>query len=132
MAPRKPPGISFESFAEIQIRKAREEGFFDDLPGKGKPLENLRDAYDPLWWAKKMVKREGVSVLPASLAIRKTVESEMKRIETLPSEAKVREAVGELNEKIRAANRASVSGPPSTQSVLDAEAVLARWRKARG
>ncbi len=38
MATRKPPGISFESFADLQIRKAREDGLFDDLPGKGKPL----------------------------------------------------------------------------------------------
>ena len=128
MPPRKPPGISFEGFAEAQIRKAREEGLFDDLPGKGKPLENLRDAYDPLWWVKKLVRREGVSVLPPALEIRRTVEREMERILKLRSEAGVRSSVAELNERIREVNRSNVSGPPTTQATLDVNQVVARWR----
>jgi hypothetical protein len=127
MTQRKPPGTSFESFADAQIRRAREEGLFDDLPGKGKPLDT-RDAYDPLWWAKKLVAREGVSVLPPSLAIRRQVEDDMKRILALPSEGKVREAVAALNEQIRAANRARTDGPPSSQPVLDADAIVTKWR----
>jgi hypothetical protein len=127
MTQRKPPGASFESFAEMQIRKAREDGLFDDLPGKGKPLDT-RDAYDPLWWAKKLVAREGVSLLPPSLEIRRTVEREMERILALANEKKVREAVVALNEQIRAANRARKGGPPSSQPVLDAGAVVSKWQ----
>jgi len=128
MTQRKPPGASFESFADAQIRRAREEGLFDDLPGKGKPLDT-RDAYDPLWWAKKFVAREGVSVLPPSLAIRRRVEDEMKRIQVLASEGKVREAVAALNEQIRTANRARTGGPPSSQPVLDPDAIVSKWRE---
>ena len=60
---------------DAQVRKAREDGHFDDLPGKGKPL-NLRAGYDPNWWVKQFVDREGVSLLPPSLEIRRTVERE--------------------------------------------------------
>jgi hypothetical protein len=131
MTQRKPAGVKFESFVEAQIRRAREEGQFDDLPGKGKPLEDLRDAYDPLWWAKKLVQREGVSLLPPALEIRKTVETEMKRILTLQSEDRARAAVEALNEKIRKVNRSNVSGPPTTQAVLDTDDIVARWRAHR-
>jgi hypothetical protein len=131
MTQRKPAGVSFENFIEAQIRRAREEGQFDDLPGKGKPLADLRDAYDPLWWGKKLVAREGVSLLPPALEIRRTVETEMKRILALRSEARVREAVAALNEKIRKVNRSNVSGPPTTQGVLDTDEIVVRWRAHR-
>jgi hypothetical protein len=128
---RKPAGVRFENFVEAQIRRAREQGQFDDLPGKGKPLEDLQDAYDPLWWGKKLVKREGVSVLPPALEIRKVVETEMKRILALRDEDRVRDAVAKLNDQILHVNRSNVSGPPTTQSVLDADAVVERWRSQR-
>jgi hypothetical protein len=127
MTQRKPPGVSFESFIEAQIRRAREEGQFDDLPGKGKPLEDLQDAYDPLWWGKKLVAREGISLLPPALEIRKTVETEMKRILAMNDERSVRDAVAALNEKILKVNRSNVSGPPTTQAVLDPEVVVRKW-----
>jgi len=49
--------MSLESFIEAQIKKAMAEGQFDDLPGKGKPIdlkayfdtpEHLRMAYSIL------------------------------------------------------------------------------------
>ena len=128
MTQRKPPGMSFESFAEAQINKARRDGLFDDLPGKGKPMTNLREAYDPSWWAKKLVQRENVSMLPPALQIRKTVEDELARIRELKSEARVRDAVAALNEQILHVNRSNVSGPPTTQAVLDIDDVVARWK----
>ncbi len=34
MTERKPPGVTWESWVEEQIRKAQEQGAFDDLRGK--------------------------------------------------------------------------------------------------
>jgi hypothetical protein len=130
MTERKPPGVSFETFADAQIRRAREEGLFDDLPGKGKPLET-RDAYDPNWWAKQFLRREGVSMLPPALEIRRTVEREMEKIRELRSEKKVRESVEALNEKIRLLNRSGSWGPPTTQGTLDADSIVARWKEGQ-
>jgi len=39
------------------------EGQFDDLPGKGKPIAGLDRPYDPAWWAKKFVERERLQEL---------------------------------------------------------------------
>ena len=131
MTQRKPPGVTFEGFADAQIRRAREEGAFDDLPGKGKPLKRKGEIYDPAWWVKEFVVREGVSVLPPSLAIRRTVERELEEIAGFRHERKVRMAIEALNDEIRLANRSGIKGPPSTQPVLDIDEIVARWRAAR-
>ena len=38
MTERKPPGTSWETWIDAQIRVAMEQGAFDNLPGAGKPL----------------------------------------------------------------------------------------------
>ena len=83
MTEQKPPGMSWESWIDQQIREAREAGLFDNLPGAGKPLPNLGGEYDPLWWVKQLVQREQISVLPPSLEILRKVESEMAAIRQL-------------------------------------------------
>jgi hypothetical protein len=47
--------------AENRIREAIEEGQFDDLPGLGKPIPDIDEPYDPDWWIKKWIRREGMS-----------------------------------------------------------------------
>ena len=61
MTERKPPGSSWETWIEAQIRVAREQGAFDNLPGAGKPLPYLGQEYDPDWWVKQLVRREQIS-----------------------------------------------------------------------
>ena len=39
MTDRKPPGVGFQTWVERQIREAMERGEFDNLPGKGKPID---------------------------------------------------------------------------------------------
>ncbi len=131
MPPRKPPGVSFETWIEAQIRKAQEAGEFDDLPGEGKPIHKPGQTYDPDWWAKQLVKREGLSVLPPSLEIRREVEKTLEALEKLPSEKLVRERIRALNAKIRVVNSQVTYGPPSSQPPLDEEVVVARWREQR-
>lgn len=47
----------FESLAERQIREAIERGEFDDLPGRGEPMRDAGNPYDPFWWVKRWVER---------------------------------------------------------------------------
>ena len=35
------------------IREAQERGEFDNLPGAGKPLTDLGDTDDPMWWVRR-------------------------------------------------------------------------------
>lgn len=128
MSQKKPPGVSWESFVERQIREAQEAGEFDGLPGFGQPIPELDEPDDELWWVKNLLKRERFSVLPPSLEILRVVERGLEEIGSLRREDEVRNAVASLNEKIRRANFAITWGPPSTLNPLEADEVVSQWR----
>ncbi|MBT2365972.1 DUF1992 domain-containing protein [Streptomyces sp. ISL-10] len=131
MTERKPPGVSFESFVDKQIRDAAERGEFAELAGFGKPLPDGDAAYDELWWVKRKMHREGLSVLPPALALRKEAEDALEKAVRSPSESAVRRIVAEINEKIRAMLLRPPPGPPLGLKPFDADAVVEEWRRAR-
>ncbi len=132
MTERKPPGASWESWIEAQIRVAMDEGAFDNLPGAGKPLPNPGPEYDPFsWWVKQLVQREQISMLPPSLELRRKVERELAAIEKLHDEATVRSRVVALNVEIARVNATVMEGPPTCLGTLDADQVVAQWRRTR-
>ncbi|MFD9032020.1 DUF1992 domain-containing protein [Streptomyces sp. NPDC059567] len=131
MTERKPPGVSFESFVDKQIREATERGEFKRLAGFGKPLDDDNAPYDALWWIKSKMHREGASVLPPSLALRKEAEDAVEAIGRAVSEAQVRRIVGEINTKIAAALARPPAGPPLNLKPFDVEETVAGWRADR-
>ena len=131
MTERKPPGTSWETWIEAQIRVAREQGAFDNLPGAGKPLPYLGQEYDPDWWVKQLVQREQISILPPSLELLRKVDKELAAIEKLHDEATVRRRVSALNVEIAKVNATVLEGPPTRVSTLDVDQVVARWRRTR-
>jgi DnaJ-like protein len=131
MTERKPPSKSWKSFVEDQIQEAQRAGEFDQLEGKGKPIPGIEAPYDPLWWVKKLLEREKLSVLPPALEIRARVDRAIESLWTLRSEDHVRERVAVINRDIALANRTAAAGPPTTLSPLDVEDVVARWRARR-
>jgi len=132
MTSRKPPGVSWESWTERQIREGIERGEFDGLAGAGRPIEGLDRPHDDLWWVKEKLRREDVSALPPTLAVRKELETARAAIAEATSEATVRDIVATINVRIRTVNRLATSGPPSTLMPLDVEQVVQRWRDGRG
>jgi len=131
MTEKKPPEKSWESWVEEQIAEARAEGVFGRLEGKGKPIAGLLEPYDPLWWVKKLLEREKLSVLPPALEVRAKVERALDATWRLPSEGEVRARVRAINEEIGRANRTSAEGPLTSLAPLDADVVVARWRERR-
>lgn len=131
MTERKPPGEKIEAWVERQTREATDAGTFENLPGAGKPIPDLDRPYDPNWWAKERLRREGVSMLPDALRLRVDVQKEMARISDLETEDEVREAIATLNAHIRATNASITAGPPSNVVPLDVERVVVEWRRAR-
>jgi hypothetical protein len=128
MTQRKPGDLSFDSWIDAQIREAQARGLFDDLSGSGKPQSNLRDADDPLWWAKQFLRREQVSYLPPAVEVRVRAQKLREVLAALPSERAVREAVEALNADIRRVNRMATDGPPTRQAPLDGDALVDAWR----
>ena len=131
MTDRKPPGVKWQSWVDKQIYDAQQRGEFDNLAGKGKPLADIDEPLDELWWVKRKLKEEGVSFLPPALAIRREVEITREAIAAADSEDRVRELVTTVNERIREVNRTSITGPPTTVMPMNVDEVVARWRAAR-
>jgi len=131
MTERKPPGVKWESWVEKQIREAQEQGDFDDLLGKGKPISDLGGNYDPNWWVKQLVQREQLSLSSPSLEIRAKVERELEKISRCVLEEDVRPRIEALNAEIAKVNRTSISGPPTSVAVIDVEAAVREWRQRR-
>ncbi|GGN44339.1 DUF1992 domain-containing protein [Streptomyces kronopolitis] len=129
MTERKPPGISWESWADRQIREAAERGAFDGLTGAGKPLPQLDRPYDEMWWIKEKMHREHLSFLPPSLVLRKEAEDAREAAAAAPSEAALRRILTEINERIRAALRAPLDGPPLRLVPFDIEEAARTWRR---
>ena len=130
MTERKPPGVSWETWIDRQVREAQERGDFDGLAGAGKPLPDL-DRRDDDWWVKRMLQREGVAVTPPTIAIRVEVEQALEGAVQAEDEVTVRAILEAVNEKVRRINRLGAAGPPSTVMPVDVEEVVGRWRSAR-
>jgi Domain of unknown function (DUF1992) len=128
---RKPPGVGFETWVERQVREATERGEFDDLPGAGKPIPDLDEPHDELWWVKRKLRRENFSYLPPTIALRKEAEDALEAALEAATEAEVREIVAAINSKIADGNRKAASGPPLNLVPFDVERVVRRWRERR-
>lgn len=132
MTARKPGNRSFTEWIDDQIRDAQERGEFDDLPGKGKPLQGLDGPQDELWWVRQWMAREGISYLPAPLALRLEAQKLIEGLDRISTESAVREAIEELNGRIRHENRMpAIDGPPTTLMPLDTDEFVERWRAKR-
>ncbi|MER5974733.1 DUF1992 domain-containing protein [Streptomyces sp. NPDC002055] len=131
MTERKPPGVSFESWTDRQIREAADRGDFADLPGFGKPLPGLDRPYDDMWWVKEKMRRENLSYLPPALALRKEAEDALEAASRARTEAEVRRILDEVNEKIREALRRPPAGPPLNLTPFDVDDVVRTWQAGR-
>ncbi|MFD8324107.1 DnaJ family domain-containing protein [Streptomyces lydicus] len=132
MTERKPPGITFETWVDRQIREATERGDFARLPGAGKPLPHLDQPYDEMWWIKEKMSREHLSCLPPALALRKEAEEALKAAAVAPSEAVLRRILTAVNDKIRAALRTPLEGPPLNLTPYDIDERAREWRERHG
>ncbi|MET7379341.1 DUF1992 domain-containing protein [Streptomyces sp. NPDC005526] len=131
MTERKPPGVPFESWVDKQIRDAQARGEFDRLPGTGKPLPGDM-SYEELWWVKRKMAGEGLSVLPPSLALRKEAEDALAAAHAAPSERIVRKILTDINAKILDMMLKPPPGPPPGLKRYDVEEVVREWRERRG
>ncbi|WP_248583487.1 DUF1992 domain-containing protein [Nocardioides sp. InS609-2] len=121
-------------WVDLQVQQAMERGEFDDLPGRGKPID-LGSGHDPDWWVKKLIEREQITgVLPPALAIRKDDLELDGRLDKVPTEREVRREVEEFNERVRKAIYTPPTGPTAPPVITkrrDVEAEVEAWRERR-
>lgn len=119
-------------YVELAIQQAIRRGDFDDLPGAGKPLQNLRQAYDPDWWIRQKLEREKITGLgPPALTLRTENAVLDARLDLAGSEAAVREILADFNGRVVEARRQLQGGPPVVTPTRDVDAEVARWAERR-
>ena len=117
---------------EISIQQAMRRGDFDDLPGAGKPLSGLQNAYDPNWWIRQKIERERLTGLgPPALTLRTEDAQLEERLDGAPSEDAVRSILNDFNARIIEARRQLQGGPPVVTTPRDIDAEVQGWRERR-
>ena len=86
---------------EQRLSELAEDGFFDDLPGSGKPIEDLDTAYSPTWWAARWVERD--TAQQSSKAVRARLRRDVADALKLPR-PKARTRLTEIAAGVRALN----------------------------
>ena len=120
---------------EAQIRAAQARGDFDDLPGKGKPLK-LPEVYDPNWWIKSYVEREGIdtsALVHPTIALRREADTFPESLADLTTEEQVRAVLEDFNRRVVAEWRRPTTGPslPVVARQVAVDATIDRWRALR-
>ncbi|WP_295658262.1 DUF1992 domain-containing protein [uncultured Nocardioides sp.] len=118
-------------WVDLQVQRAIERGEWDDLPGYGKPIEDLGKDNDPDWWVKKLVEREQITgVLPPALAIRKEDAELDDRLDRITTEKGVRQELEEFNVRVHKALYTPPTSPTAPAMVTrqrDVEAEVEAW-----
>jgi hypothetical protein len=119
-------------YVEIQIEQAMRRGDFDNLPGAGKPIQDLGQISDPDWWIRRKIERERITGLgPPALTLR-TESAELDvRLERATSEQSIRDLLADFNKRVIEARRQLQGGPPVVTPTRDVDEEIARWREAR-
>ncbi|HHU11257.1 MAG TPA: DUF1992 domain-containing protein [Intrasporangiaceae bacterium] len=133
---RRPDPPRYESPVDKAIREAMERGEFDDLPGAGKPLTNLGDPNDALWWVRGLVEREQLDfsgALPPAVALRKEAATFPHSLLDLRSETSVREVLEDYNRRVRRDRlRPPEPGMPQLLApTVDVDDLVAQWQALR-
>ncbi|MEL7155586.1 MAG: DnaJ family domain-containing protein [Actinomycetota bacterium] len=115
-----------DTIVERRIQQAREEGLFDNLPGRGKPIADLGRQRPPGWWALRQAEVERAKLAADELhqELRKA-RAALWRAET---ESALRAEVTALNKRIAEHNRRHPRGP-ATPLVM--EQTVATWYRLR-
>jgi len=101
----------FQKIVEKRIKKAKEEGFFDDLPGRGEPLSIDDDSHIPedLRLVHKILKN--ADCLPPELELRKEIRQMEDMLEGIPDEREKYRQIKRINYKIMQLNMMGRGSP---------------------
>ncbi|MCF8127606.1 MAG: DUF1992 domain-containing protein [Deltaproteobacteria bacterium] len=101
----------FQKIIEKKIQDAQENGDFDDLPGKGKPiaLEDDRNIPEELRLTYKILKN--ADCLPPELELRKEIRTMEDMLDKIPDEKAKYKHIKKINYKIMQLNMMGKGSP---------------------
>jgi hypothetical protein len=101
----------FQKIVEKKIRRAKEEGLFDDLPGRGEPLSIEDDSHIPedLRLVHKILKN--ADCLPPEIQLRKEIRQMEDMLEGIPDEKEKYRQIKRINYKIMQLNMMGKGSP---------------------
>jgi hypothetical protein len=124
-------GAVISRIGERRIEEAMKEGKFDNLAGKGRPLdlepmpadENAR----MLWWSLRIMRNHEYT--PDEIRYRKMLDGLRERLYELSDESKLEPMVAQINALVRKLNTMGTNVIGSTFSLVDIEQERARLRE---
>lgn len=101
----------FQKIVEKRILRAKKEGVFDDLPGRGEPLSIEDDSHIPeeLRLVHKILKN--ADCLPPELQLRKEIRQMEDMLEGIPDEKEKYRHIKRINYKIMQLNMMGKGSP---------------------
>lgn len=139
-AGRRPPAArtarAVATWVDKQIEQAQRQGAFDDLPGAGRPLQDVDVSADPDWWVRGLIQREHLDLseaLPGVMQLRREKATFPDSLLDLPDEPAVRARLEDFNERVLADRRRPHAGPhpPPVVGRVDVDELVEVWRAAR-
>lgn len=107
-------------WVERVIRDAEAAGEFDDLVGTGKPIDDLDRHYEPAWWARRFIERQGRNDAAADVAAR--LRRELPHVLADRDEGTVRKRLEAYHDEIVSINHGLASN--DRLEPLDVEQML--------
>jgi len=123
--------IAILKLVEKRIKEAEEQGAFDNLPGKYKPLklEDNTNVPDDLRLAYKILKNIGY--LPQELQLRKEIKRMEDLLEHVSDEKEAYKLVKEINLKIMKLNMMGKKSPLLEENQIYYKKVLQKIKERR-
>jgi hypothetical protein len=102
--------------ADRRIEEAMREGKFDNLPGRGQPIELEPIPTDEnarlTWWALKILRQN--DVIPEEVTWRKAIDHLRERLARASDEHTVRKVVAQINALVHRINTLGTNALPGT------------------
>lgn len=125
-----------QTWVDQVVQQAQRRGDFEDLPGAGKPLQQIDSHTDPDWWVKGWVQRERLDLtdaMPTVMRLRREKATFPDALFELGTEEEVRRRVEDFNTRVLEDRQKPHTGPHSPPIVgrVDIEQMVQQWREHR-
>ena len=121
---------AFRRLADRRIEEAMREGKFDNLPGRGQPLElepmPAEENARMTWWCLRILKHNDFT--PEEVRYRKAIEHLRTALERALDEAQLCRLVGQINDLVRKVNSLGTNAINLGIVAVEEEEELRRFR----